>query len=302
MNVPIGVAVDSSGNVYIDDYGNSMIEKVTSAGTLSIIAGTGTAGAPTPGPATASKLNNPAGVAVDSSGNVYIGDYGNNRVEKVTSGGTLSIIAGTGTAGAPTPGPATTSKLSAPEGVAVDSSGNVYIADHGNSMVEKVTSGGTLSIFAGTGTAGAPTPGPATSSKLSAPDGVGVDSTGTVYIADTGNQQVEAVNSSGVLSIVAGTGVAGTATPGPATSSEVHTPEGVAVDSFGDIYIADYNNNRTDKLTRTISQLTWNTNNSLARILSDTTNDYIYGPTDQPVEQITLSFVDTHLPHLHPVN
>ena len=120
-----GVAADSSGNLYIADPLNNVIEKVDTAGNLTIVAGNGAVGAPTPGAATSSALDHPDGVAVDGSGNVYIADTNNNEVEKVTPGGTLSIIAGDGTGGLPTPGPATSSKLSFPGGVAVDGSGNV---------------------------------------------------------------------------------------------------------------------------------------------------------------------------------
>jgi sugar lactone lactonase YvrE len=240
LNSPNGVAVDSSGNVYIADTSNNEIEKVTPGGTLSIIAGTGTAGAPTPGPATSSRLDGPYGVAVDSSGNVYIADTSNNEIEKVTPGGTLSIIAGTGTAGAPTPGPATSSRLDIPYGVAVDSSGNVYVADEANAEIEKVTPGGTLSIIAGTGTVGTPTPGPATSSRLDSPYGVAVDASGNVYIADGGDSQVLKVTPGGTLSIFAGTGTDGAASNGPATSSALGSVQGLAVDGAGNLYIADY--------------------------------------------------------------
>ena len=139
------------------------------AAMLSIFAGTGIAGTPTAGPATSSNLDSPFGVAVDGAGNVYIADANNMVIEKVTPDGTLSVIAGTGTAGAPTAGPATASNLNRPTGVAVDGAGNVYIADFNNNRVEKVTPGGTLTIIAGTGTWGSPTPGPATSSMLHDP-------------------------------------------------------------------------------------------------------------------------------------
>jgi hypothetical protein len=131
------VAVDGAGNVYIVD-DNEMVERVTSAGVLSIFAGDGDVGAPTPGPATSSQLSHPRGVAVDGAGNVYIADFNNTVVEKVTPGGVLSIFAGSGTYGAPTPGPATSSNLGFPSAVAVDGAGNVYIADIGNNVVEKV--------------------------------------------------------------------------------------------------------------------------------------------------------------------
>jgi len=162
-------------------------------GTLSIFAGTGNGGTPTAGPATGSALQGPAGVATDPAGNVYIADTFNNLVEKVTPTGTLSIFAGTGYGGTPTPGPATSSDLSVPCGVTVDSSGNVYIADTFNNLVEKVTQGGTLSIIAGTGNQGAPTAGPATSSALFYPTGVATDSTNNVFIVDAYNNLVEKV-------------------------------------------------------------------------------------------------------------
>jgi hypothetical protein len=236
LTYPEAVAVDSAGNVYIADTGNNVVEKVTPSGTLSIIAGTGTAGAPTPGPATRSDLRDPDGVAVDSAGNVYIADTGNNVVEKVTPSGTLSIIAGKSGIGAePTPGPATSSALGNPEGVAVDSAGNVYIADTGNNLVEKVTPSGTLSIIAGSYPPGTPTPGPA----ISSPAGVAVDSAGNVYIADTDSYIVVKITPSGALSVIAGTGSEGAPTPGPATSSDLWGPVGVAVDSAGNVYIAD---------------------------------------------------------------
>jgi DNA-binding beta-propeller fold protein YncE len=251
-----GVAVDSGGNLYIADPLNDVIEKVTPGGTLSIVAGTGKIGTPTPGPATSSNLNHPDGVAVDSTtGDIYIADTNNSEVEKVTAAtGALSIIAGDGTSGTPTPGgPATSSKLSFPGGVAVDGSGNVYIADTTNQVVEQVSSAtGDLSIIAGTGTAGTPTPGgPATSSALDNPFAVAVDGSGNVFIADFTNNVVEEVTSGapGTLSIIAGTGTAGTPTPGPATSSPLSSPAGVAVDGSGNVYIADRGNQVTEKVT-----------------------------------------------------
>jgi sugar lactone lactonase YvrE len=238
---PDGVAADGAGNVYIADFADHLVEKVTPAGSLSVFAGTGTSGAPTPGPATSSKIGAPNGVGADAAGDVFIADSG-EFVEKVTPSGTLSIFAGTGSTGAPTPGPATASKLNVPNAVALDASGNAYIADVANNEVEKVTPSGTLSVFAGTGTGGAPTPGPATGSKLSNPEGVVVDGSGNVYIADASNQVVEKVTPSGTLSVVAGTGVAGASTAGPATSSKLRDPGSVATDTAGNLYIADSDN------------------------------------------------------------
>jgi DNA-binding beta-propeller fold protein YncE len=251
LNDPNGVVVDSAGNLYIADVNNDVIEKVTPSGTLSIIAGTGSSGAPIPGPATSSPLDVPRGLAVDSSGNLIIADSDNSVVEKVTPSGTLSIIAGrSGSSGAPIPGPATSSPLDGPTGVAVDPAGNLYIADEGNNQIYKVTPSGTLSIIAGTGGSGTPTPGPAASSQFYSPADVAVDSVGNLYIADQGNNLIEKVIPSGTLSIIAGTpGSSGTPTPGPATSSPLNNPLGVAVDSVGNLYIADQGNNVIEEVT-----------------------------------------------------
>ena len=249
LNQPYGVALDASGNVYIADSENNVIERVAPSGTLSIIAGNGTAGPPTAGPATSSNLNGPSGVAVDSVGNVYIADAANHVIEKVTPSGTLSVIAGTGEQGSPTAGPATSSSFDYPTGVAVDASNNLYVADLFNNVVEKITPSGTLSIFAGTGTSGVPTAGKATSSQLSYPQGVAVDSVGNVYIADAANHVIEKVTPSGTLSIIAGNGTRGHPTAGPATSSNLNGPSGVAVDFAGNVVIADRDNNVVEKVT-----------------------------------------------------
>ena len=225
---------------------------------ISPFAGTGTSGPPTLGPAADSDLNTPYGAAVDAQGDVYIADLGNGRVEKVTPAGALSVIAGGGSPGPITPGPATSTALPAPTGVAVGDDGTVYVADYPASLVYKIDPTGMLSIVAGTvGASGPPTPGPATSSTLSGPYAVAVDTTGDVYIADTGNNVVEKVTPSGVLSIVAGTGTmpgpgpGGTTPPteGPAVNSDLDHPEGVAIDSSGNLYIGDAYNNVIEKVT-----------------------------------------------------
>jgi DNA-binding beta-propeller fold protein YncE len=191
------VAVDSAtGDLYIADYDNSEVEQVTPQGALSIVAGTGSYGIPTPGLATSSELGSPSAVAVDpTTGDLYIADPFNAEIELVTPQGALSIVAGTGAAGAPTPGLATSSELNLPHGLATDpTTGDLYIADYDNSEVEQVTPQGALSIVAGTGTAGAPTPGPASQSELDDPLGVGVNpGTGVLYIADTSNNEIERV-------------------------------------------------------------------------------------------------------------
>lgn len=248
LRFPSGITVDAADNVYIVDKDSDRVLKVTPGGVLSVVAGNGTSGDPIPGPATSSPLGEPVSVAVDAAGNLFIADEGSCRVLKVTAGGTLSVFAGTGTCGAPTPGPATDSAM-LPFAVATDTSGNVYIAEGGSRQLLKVASDGSLSVIAGTGTPGVPTPGPATSSNLGEPYNLKVTAAGTVYFADYTNSMVLKVTPDGTLSIVAGTGTRGTPTPGPATSSNLDRPWSVGVDSVENIYIADTGNHVVSKVS-----------------------------------------------------
>jgi sugar lactone lactonase YvrE len=250
LNTPVALALDSAGDLYIADYSNDEVEKVTPSGVLSVIAGNGTAGAPTPGVATSSHLDDPGGVAVDASGNVYITNLLACEVVKVTPAGILSIVVGNGACGTPVAGAATSTPIGEPWGIAFDSSGNLYISDQTKQVIEKVTPSGTLSIFAGiVGALGAPTPGPATSSHLDAPEGLATDSAGNLYVADYYNSVIEKITPSGTLSVMAGDGAYGTPTPGPATSSRLGSPYGVAADAAGDVYIADYDDSDIDEVT-----------------------------------------------------
>ncbi|MBV9300557.1 MAG: choice-of-anchor D domain-containing protein [Acidobacteriaceae bacterium] len=254
---PNAAAVDRSGNVFIADFGNCIVRKVTtSSGVISTFAGTpqscgygGDGGA-----ATSAQLSVPAGVALDSSGNVYIADYTNQRIRKVTaSTGIISTIAGNGTAGySGDGGPATSAELNYPTSVAVDGSGNVYIADQTNYRIRKVTaSTGKISTIAGTGTSGfSGDGGLATSAEISDVYGVASDSSGRVFIADYDNCVVREVNTSGIINTVAGNhslGCSFSGDGGAAASAMLNEPLGVSVDSSDNMYIADYQNLRIRK-------------------------------------------------------
>jgi sugar lactone lactonase YvrE len=217
---PEGVAVDSAGNVYVADTFDCEIDELSASGaSLAIIAGSGACGEPVNGPALHSPLDDPGAVAVDSAGNVYVADTQNCTVEEI-SGGMLKVIAGTpGTCGATVPGPATSSPLNYPSGVAVDASGNVYIADTANDEIDKVTPAGSLSSVVGGGSVGngqafEPVAKPATESGLDEPDGVAVDASGNLYIGDSGNCYVERVTPAGAIEVIAGSGANGLPTPG----------------------------------------------------------------------------------------
>jgi sugar lactone lactonase YvrE len=244
---PLGVAVDSAGNVYIADTQDQRIRKV-SEGVIVTVAGNGTWGySGDSGPATGAELGDPSAVAVDSVGNMYIADFNNSRIRKV-SNGVIATVAGNGAASfGGDNGPAASAQLWGPEGVAVDATGNLYIADTGNHRVRKV-SNGAIATVAGNGTQGySGDGGPAADAELNFPAAVAVDSGGNLYIADSGNGRIRRV-ANGVIATVAGGGSA-FGDGGLATAAELDLPMGVAVDSAGNLYIGDFGNGAVRKVS-----------------------------------------------------
>ena len=254
---PRGVAVDSTGNLYIADTYNHRIRRVDLSGTITTIAGTGERSGFFSGdgrPAVQAEFFGPVDVAVDSAGNVYIADSNNNRIRKVDSTGTITTIAGTGERGdRGDGGPAVEARITEPSGVALDSAGDLYIADAGNNRIRKVDSTGTITTIAGTGERYfGGDGGPANQAWLSKPSGVAVDGGGNLYIADTGNNRIRKVDSTGTITTIAGTrGGRIDGDGGPAVQAGLYSPMRVAVDGGGNLYIADIGNNRIRKVDST---------------------------------------------------
>jgi sugar lactone lactonase YvrE len=273
---PLGVAVDASGNLFIADTYNYRIRKVTAAGIISTVAGNGKYGSGGDGrSATSAELATPSAVAVDPFGNLFIADSDNNRIRKVTAAGIISTVAGNGTYGfGGDGGPATSAQLAFPSGVAVDPSGNLFIADSYNNRIRKVTAAGIISTVAGNGTYGFGGDGvPAISAQLASPSSVAVDPSGNLFIADTDNCRIRKVTFAGIISTVAGSGTYGFGGDGgAATAAQLNFPYGVAVDASGNHFIADTANHRIRRVdAASSSSPTW--------VITMSKNTYVNGDT-----------------------
>ena len=251
---PIGLVVDGAHNLYIADSRNHRIRRVDPSGTITTVAGTGERGfSGDGGPAVAAQLNLPRALAADAAGNLYIADRANYRLRRLDSGGTITTVAGTGEPGfSGDGGPAAAAQLNSPEAVAVDGAGSLYIADENNHRIRQVDRSGTITTVAGTGIRGfSGDGGPAAAAQLYSPSAVAVDRAGNLYVTDYGNHRIRRVDPSGTITTHAGTGESGIrGDGGPAISAQLGFPQGVAVDSAGNLYIADTSNHRVRRVDR----------------------------------------------------
>ena len=273
LNGPTALAMDSQGNLYIADFGNNRVRKViaingqiTASSTIITVAGGGTGGLGDDGVATAAQLDWPIDLAIDSFGNLFISDYYNNRVRKViaidgqiTSNSTIVTVAGNGLRGfSGDNGAAGAAELDGPTGMAFESDGSLLIVDSYNGRIRKVTAAGgeitaasTITTFAGTGNFGfGGDGGYATVATFNLPWQVTVDSAGNVFIVDRANDRIRKVATDGIITTVAGDGVAGFSGDGYlASTAALNDPQGLAVDSNGNLFIADAGNYRVRKVS-----------------------------------------------------
>lgn len=241
---PQGLTVDAAGNIYVADFGNNVIRKITPAGEVSTFAGNTTAGYVN-GAAGVAEFNGPAAVAFDASSNLYVADFSNNMIRKITAAGVVSLVAGTTTAGyVNTTVDADNSAYGAfkhPNGIALDAAGNIYVADLGNNAIRKITAAGVITTIGGS---------PVQSAVIGLPAGIAIDAQGNFFITDKAGRILE-LTSAGILYNLAGTsGVAGF-TDGTGAAAKFNAPTGVAADAAGNIYVADFNNNSIRKVVVT---------------------------------------------------
>jgi sugar lactone lactonase YvrE len=264
LNFPFSVAIDAAGNLFIAELDGNRVRKVSPEGTISTVAGTGKAGfSGDGGPATQARLNMPHGLAVDRAGNLFISDLNNQRVRKVSPEGIITTVAGNGQLGfSGDGGPATAARINWPSGLAVDLAGNLFLADHYNHRIRKVSPDGIISTVAGSGQdapakgVSAGDGGLATEARLNGPFGVAVDTAGNLYFSELGDifgtntgYRVRKVSAAGIITTVAGSDARGfSGDGGPATQARLDAPSGVAVDSAGNLFIADHDNYRVRKV------------------------------------------------------
>jgi hypothetical protein len=234
-----GVAVDTAGNVFVADYNNHTIRKVTSAGVVTTLAGTAGIFGSTDATGSAARFYWPFGVAVDTAGNVFVTDRSNHTIRKVTSAGVVTTLAGTPGSSGGTDATGSAARFFNPSGISVDTAGNLFVADYLNHTIRKVTSAGVVTTLAGTAGSSGSTDATGSAARFFNPSGISVDTAGNVFVADRTNHVIRKVTSTGVVTTEAGLAGSQGSNNGLGSAARFNLPHGVAVDSAGNVFVAD---------------------------------------------------------------
>ena len=244
FNYPEGIAIDIQGNLYVTDSLNHRIRKIDKTGNVTTIAGTGKFGFQD-GPSPQAMFNYPEGIVIDIHGNLYITETKNHRIRKIDKAGNVTTIAGTGKFGFQD-GPGSQAMFGAPEGIAIDIQGNLYVADSLNHRIRKIDRAGNVTTIAGTGKSGFQD-GPGSQASFNIPGGIAIDAKGILYVADTWNNKIRKIDKAGNVTTIAGIGLRGFR-DGPGSKVKFSHPKGIAIDDKDNLYVADPSNNRIRKL------------------------------------------------------
>ena len=248
FNGPSGIAIDSSGNLFVADSNNTLVRQITSAGVVTTVAGQTLVGGSVNGTGTAARFYLPFGITISGT-TLYLADFGNSFIRKLTTAGVVTTLAGTAGVAGSTDGTGTAAKFYAPLGVVSDSAGNVFVADTYNGAIRKVTSAGVTTTFAGTAGSFAGTDGTGTAARFASPVGMGRDASNSLFVTDVGGSTIRKVTSSAVVSTLAGSyGQAGSAN-GTGSSARFSRPYGAVVDGSGNVFVADYANGTIRQVT-----------------------------------------------------
>jgi sugar lactone lactonase YvrE len=254
FSVPVALAVDSAGNVYVADYGNNLIRRVSPLGVVTTLAGSPGLSGSENGVNTGATFFHPSGIAVDDATNLYVADTGNDLIRKITpdvtaANWTVTTLAGTAGLFGDADGTGTNASFYLPQGVAVDSLGNVYVGDSLNRTIRKLTTGGVVSTLAGPDGSYGSADGPGAAARFDEPYGVALDSATNLFVADTYNDTIRRISPAGVVTTLAGLVGAAGASDGTNCGAQFDNPTGVAVDGSGNLYVADYQNSTVRKIT-----------------------------------------------------
>jgi sugar lactone lactonase YvrE len=246
---PAAVAMDAAGNLYVADTGNHTIRKFSSSGLVITLAGSPGMSGTNDGAGSSARFNQPQGLAVDAGGNVYVADTGNETIRKITLAGVVSTLSGLAGVGGSGDGPVSIARFSQPQGLAVDSATNIYVADYLNHTIRKITPAGIVSTFAGLAGNYGTSDGTGTNAQFYLPADVAADSSGNLYVADYGNNTIRKISPAGAVTTLAGLAL----TPGSAdatgTNALFYQPQSIAVDSVGNVYVSDSFNNTVRQIT-----------------------------------------------------
>lgn len=252
IHYPEGLVGDVYGNLFVADSKNHRIRKISSNGIISTIAGIGEPGfSGDGGHAIKAKLYDPFDICIDGSGVLYVADWGNHRIRRITPDGIITTVAGTGQPGfSGDDGPAIMAKLNEPYGIAIDNSGSIYVADSGNHRVRKISNDENITTIAGTGVAGfSGDGGRAEKAQLNSPQAIFVNSKNEIYINDEHNHRIRKISQNGIIETVVGNGKPGyIGDGGLATKASLNDPENLWIDALGNIYLTDGDNNLVRKV------------------------------------------------------